>query len=155
MLYQILQTNIVRIVRQTENWITIIIEILGVKGLNQETFSKSPVAMPLVFKETPLMLQSSYETECSFCSPFWDFIEQPREAFKRITVKDTWTWVTSFPYPLYPLHPNISIHSLDTLLYTFPLSLTRRIHLTINAFNVGNHISFILVILMDDSAVFL
>ena len=58
MLYQILQTNIIRIVRQTENWITII-EILGVKGLNQEMFSKSPVAMPLVFKGTPLMLQSS------------------------------------------------------------------------------------------------
>ena len=58
MLYQILQTNIIRTVRQTENWITII-EILGVKGLNQETFSKSPVAMPLVFKGTPLMLQSS------------------------------------------------------------------------------------------------
>ena len=58
MLYQILQTNIIRIVRQTENWITII-EILGVKGLNQETFSKSPVVMPLLFKGTPLMLQSS------------------------------------------------------------------------------------------------
>ena len=58
MLYQILQTNFIRIVRQTENWITII-EILGVKRLNQETFSKSPVAMPLVFKGTPLMLQSS------------------------------------------------------------------------------------------------
>ena len=30
-----------------------------------------------------------------------------------------------------PLHPNISIHILHTLLYTFPSVLTRRIWLTI------------------------
>ena len=35
------------------------------------------------------------------------------------------------------------------------MSLTRRIRLTINAFNVGNHNSFILMVLMNDSAVLL
>ena len=29
--------------------------------------------------------------------------------------------------PLYPLHPNISIHILHTVLYTFPKVLMRRI----------------------------
>ena len=32
-----------------------------------------------------------------------------------------------------PLHPNISTHVLHTLLYTFPLVLTRRIYFTITA----------------------
>ena len=34
---------------------------------------------------------------------------------------------------LNPLHPNISIHILRTLLYKFPLVLTGRIRLTIKA----------------------
>ena len=44
-----------------------------------------------------------------------------------------------FPAVINPLHPNISIHILHTLLYTFPLILTRRICLTIKASLVGNH----------------
>lgn len=36
-------------------------------------------------------------------------------------------------------HPNISIEILYTLLYTFPLVLTRRIGLTIKASLVGDH----------------
>ena len=35
---------------------------------------------------------------------------------------------------LNPLHPNISIHNLHTVLYTFPKVLTRRICLTIKSF---------------------
>ena len=35
-----------------------------------------------------------------------------------------------------PLHP---IYILHTLLYTFPLALTRRIHLKIKASKVGDH----------------
>ena len=38
-----------------------------------------------------------------------------------------------------PLHPNFSIYILHTLLYTFPLALTRRIHLKIKASKVGDH----------------
>ena len=38
-----------------------------------------------------------------------------------------------------PLHPNISIYILNTLLFTFPLVLTRRIHLTIKASVVDDH----------------
>ena len=38
----------------------------------------------------------------------------------------------------YLLHPNISIHTLHTFFYTFPLVLTRRICLTIKAFYVGD-----------------
>ena len=55
-----------------------------------------------------------------------------------------------------PVHPNISIHFLHTLLHSFPLVLTRRIHLTIL---LKLHrlaiMSFILVILMNVSAVLL
>ena len=35
---------------------------------------------------------------------------------------------------LNPLHPNISMHILHTVLYTFPMVLTRRISLTIQSF---------------------
>lgn len=38
-----------------------------------------------------------------------------------------------------PLHLNISIHILHTFLYTFPLELTRRIHLIIKASPATNH----------------
>ena len=32
-------------------------------------------------------------------------------------------------FPVNPLHPNISVHILHTVLYTFPKVLTRRISL--------------------------
>ena len=48
-----------------------------------------------------------------------------------------------------PLHPNISIRILYTLLYTFPLVLTRRICLTLTV------MSFTHTILKNDSAVIL
>ena len=51
--------------------------------------------------------------------------------------------------PVNPLHPNISIHILYTLLYTFPLVLTRRICLTLTI------MSFTHTILKNDSAVIL
>ena len=52
--------------------------------------------------------------------------------------------------PVNPLHPNISIHILYTLLfYTFPLVLTRRICLTLTV------MSFTHTILKNDSAVIL
>ena len=51
--------------------------------------------------------------------------------------------------PANPLHPNISIHILYTLLYTFPLVLTRRICLTLTI------MSFTHTILKNDSAVIL
>ena len=40
-----------------------------------------------------------------------------------------------------PLHPNISIHFLHTVLYTFPMILTKRICLTIKSFFscIGDH----------------
>ena len=38
-----------------------------------------------------------------------------------------------------PLHPDISIHILYTLLYTFPLVLTRRICFTIKLSQVGHY----------------
>ena len=34
-----------------------------------------------------------------------------------------------------PLHPNISMQTLHTMLYTFPKGLTRRICLTIKSFS--------------------
>ena len=37
-------------------------------------------------------------------------------------------------HPLSPLHPNISMHILHTVLYTFLKVLTRRICLTIKSF---------------------
>ena len=46
-----------------------------------------------------------------------------------------------------PLHPNISMYILHTVLYTFPKVLTRRIYLTIKSSMI---ISFILVTLMFD-----
>ena len=39
--------------------------------------------------------------------------------------------------PPNPLHPNISMHILHTVLYTFPVVLTRRICLTIKGFLSG------------------
>ena len=51
--------------------------------------------------------------------------------------------------PVNPLHPNISIHILYTLLYTFPLVLTRRICLTLTV------MSFTHTILKNDSVVIL
>ena len=54
-----------------------------------------------------------------------------------------------------PLHPNISIHILHTLLCTIPLVLTGRICLTIKSFVRLATISVILMILMNDSAVLL
>ena len=38
-----------------------------------------------------------------------------------------------------PLHANTPVHILPTLLFTFPLALTRRICLTIKASEVGDH----------------
>ena len=49
---------------------------------------------------------------------------------------------------LNPLHPNISIYILHTVLHTFPKELTRRIYSTINNFFLLVIISFILVTLM-------
>ena len=40
--------------------------------------------------------------------------------------------------PVNPLHPNISIHILYTLLYTFLLVLTRRICLTLTVVSFTN-----------------
>ena len=40
---------------------------------------------------------------------------------------------------LNPLHTNISIQFLPTVLYTFPMVLTKRICLTIKASQVGDH----------------
>ena len=54
-----------------------------------------------------------------------------------------------------PLHPNISIYVLYTLLDTFPLVLTRRIWVLIKAFMVQNLILFFFVILMNDLAILL
>ena len=49
---------------------------------------------------------------------------------------------SSTEYGFNPLHPNISIHSLYTFLYTFPLVLTRRICLAIKASLVGDHLLY-------------
>ena len=42
-------------------------------------------------------------------------------------------------YTLNPLHPNISMYILHTILFTFPKVLTRRIYFTIKSFLVGDH----------------
>ena len=44
------------------------------------------------------------------------------------------TVIIEDPHFLDPLHPNISIYFLHTVLYTFPMVLTRRICLTIKSF---------------------
>ena len=44
------------------------------------------------------------------------------------------TVIKEDPHFLDPLHPNISIYFLHTVLYTFPMALTRRICLTIKSF---------------------
>ena len=49
-----------------------------------------------------------------------------------------------------PLHPNIIMHILHTVLYTLPEVLTRRIRLLIKSFFLLVIISFILMTLMCD-----
>ena len=57
-------------------------------------------------------------------------------------------------FPVNPLHPNISMHILHTVLYTSPKVLTRRICLRIKSFFLVI-IPFILITLMCDSGVIL
>ena len=52
-----------------------------------------------------------------------------------------------------PLHPNISMHILLTVLYTFPRVLTRRICLTVDSFFYLVIISLILMTFMLDPGV--
>ena len=53
-----------------------------------------------------------------------------------------------------PLHPDISIHFVPTVLYTFPKVLTRRIELKIQSVNLNIVIiSFILMTPMFDLGV--
>ena len=54
-----------------------------------------------------------------------------------------------------PLHPNISMHTLHSVLCTFPKVLTRRICLTINRILQLIIISFILITLMFYSGMIL
>ena len=156
MLYQILQTNIIRIVRQTENWITINNNWdLGSERVKSRNIFKISCSYATCFQGDSLNASKFIGDWMFLLQPFLGFHwanlgKHSKELLWRILEPE---WHHFHIHNL--LHPNISIHSLGTLLYTFPLSLTRRIHLTINAFNVGNHISFILAILMDDSAVFL
>ena len=42
-------------------------------------------------------------------------------------------------FPVNPLHPNISMYILHTVLYTSPKVLTRRIYLRIKSFFFGDH----------------
>ena len=58
------------------------------------------------------------------------------------------------PDVFYPLHPNISMHILYTVLYTFPNGLARRIFSIIQGLQLIV-ISFILMTLMFDSGVIL
>ena len=57
--------------------------------------------------------------------------------YKIIQKYDTETWHLQRAQ-FNPLHPNISMHILHTVLYTFPKVLTRRIYLT-NKSLVGDH----------------
>ena len=55
-----------------------------------------------------------------------------------------WMWILFFKsdshcFPVNPLHPNISMHILHTVLFTSPKELTRRICLTIKSFFFGDH----------------
>ena len=52
-----------------------------------------------------------------------------------------------------PLHPNISMHILHTVLYTFPRVLTWRICLTVKSFFYLVIISLILMTFMLDPGV--
>ena len=54
---------------------------------------------------------------------------------------------------LNPSHPNISMHILFTVLYTFPMILMRRISQIVKTFFEWVVISNILITLMFDSAV--
>ena len=45
----------------------------------------------------------------------------------------------NFLFLVNPLHPNIGIHILHSVLYILPKLLTRRMFLTINSFLVGDH----------------
>ena len=56
---------------------------------------------------------------------------------------------------LYTLHPNIRMHILHTVLYTFPSILAGRICSTIKRFFSLIIISFIILTLMFDSGVIL
>ena len=59
----------------------------------------------------------------------------------------------NYYYLFNPLHPNISMHILHTVLYTFPKVLTRRICLTVKSFFYLVIISLILMTFMLDPGV--
>ena len=47
--------------------------------------------------------------------------------------KRSWGLCKGWPHPLHPLHPNISVHILHTVTYTFPKVLMRKICSTIKS----------------------
>ena len=58
---------------------------------------------------------------------FWPLI-------KNCMHNGAWSCAEILPGLVNPLHPNIGVHILHTVLYTFPLLLERRICLTIGYF---------------------
>ena len=78
------------------------------------------------------------------CQSAGRFVPQPETIFvKNYQTSITTSWIflsllSSVPYLMHtvinPIHPNISMHILHTVLYTFPWVMTKRICLTINSF---------------------
>ena len=54
-------------------------------------------------------------------------------------IPNTCNYVFKHNYEINPLHPNISMHILHIVLYTFPKVLMRRIFLYARASLVGDH----------------
>ena len=61
-------------------------------------------------------------------------ISQPRFLGSHVSIKTQKAVLYNQKLTLDPFHPNISIHILHTVLYTFPQVLTRRIFSTIKSF---------------------
>ena len=78
------------------------------------------------------------------CQSAGRFVPQPETIFvKNYQTSITTSWIilsllSSVPYLMHtvinPIHPNISMHILHTVLYTFPWVMRRRICLTIKSF---------------------
>ena len=60
--------------------------------------------------------------------------EYPHSSDHIVSLKKKEEWMDGLPVVFNPLHPNISIHFLYTLVYTNQFVLTRRICVTIKSF---------------------
>ena len=143
--HQILQTNITGAIWQTVRRITH--EILGVKGLTTGSH------VTIYYEEYKLYLSRNvsqlmwalvlFKKNCVFLIKVWTFPSLPSYS----CIKRSWIChysftscsktgryaIQSYVCRLNPLHTNISMHILHTVLYTFPKVLAGRICLIIES----------------------